>query len=113
MGIIFFFHISFASDRCNGFLCLDSTGTLYTYLAERVGRAVTRGAFCALTRGFTHWSSGRMDRVEVNLHHPEFCHVKCTMTSSMKQGTYQVYILLRKEGDLASVAAATCKCATG
>lgn len=92
---------------------LDSTGTLYTYLAEGVGRALTRGAFRALTRGYTHWSSGRMDCVEVNLHHPEFCHVKSTMTPSMKQGTYQVYILLCKEGDLASVAAATCECAAG
>ena len=83
------------------------------YLAEGVGRAVTRGAFCALTRGFTHWSSGRMDRMEVNLHNPKFCHVKCTMTPSMKPGSYQVYILLRKERDLASVVAATCECAAG
>ena len=83
------------------------------YLAEGVGHAVTCGAFRALTRGFTHWSSGRMDRIKVNLHNPEFCHVKCTMTPSMKQGSYQVYILLHKERDLATVVAATCECAAG
>ena len=83
------------------------------YLAEGLGHAITRGAFRALTRGFTHWSSGRMSQMEVNLHHPEFCHVKCTMVPSMKQGSYKVYILLRKVGDLASIAAATCECAAG
>ena len=35
------------------------------------------------------------------------------MPPSMKQGSYQVYILLRKERDLATVVAATCECAAG
>ena len=36
------------------------------------------GAFCALSRGFSHWASGQVDHVEVNLKHPMYCHVKCT-----------------------------------
>jgi len=89
------------------------TGTVYTYLAEGVGHTASRGAFCALTRGFTHWCSGRMDHVEVNLHHPEFCHVRCTMIPSMKPGSYRAYILLHKVGNFGSVSNATCECAAG
>ena len=111
-NVIFIF-IFFFDQRNVSYSCLYYTGMVYTYLAESVGHSVTRGAFCALTRGFAHWSSGTMDRMEVNLHHPELCHVKCTMTPSMKQGSYQVYILLRRDGDLASVAAASCECAAG
>ena len=88
-------------------------GTLYTYLAESVGRAQSQGAFRALTRGFTHWSSGCVDRIEVNISHPQYCHFRCTMTPSMKPGTYRVYILLQRNGDLAAVSSATCECAAG
>ena len=83
------------------------------YLAEGIGHSVTCGALCALMTGFTHWSSGRMNHMKVNQHHPEFCHVKCTMTSSTKQGSYQVYILLHKDGNLGSVVPTTCECAAG
>ena len=66
--------------------------------------------FVLLQGGYLQ-SSGRMDHVEVNLHHPEFCHVRCTMIPSMKPGSYRVYILLQKVGNFGSVSSATCDCA--
>ena len=89
------------------------TGLLYTYLADCVGKRDKGGAFRALQRGFAHWSSGRLSKLEVNTCHPLFCHVKCQMTPSMKQGSYKVYLLLRHEGKLAAISKATCECAAG
>ena len=40
-------------------------GTVYPYLSLGVGRSVTEDAFRALTCGYTHWASGRMDYMEV------------------------------------------------
>ena len=71
------------------------------------------GAFRALARGYTHWTSGRLQQLEVNVSHPEYCHVRCSMQSSMKSNVYQVYILLGRHGDLATVLSATCKCVAG
>lgn len=88
-------------------------GLLYTYLASGCGRNKTEGAFRALQRGFIHWASGRLDRLEVNCRHPHFCHVRCNMTPSMKAGIYHVYLLLGKEGQLATIEKATCECAAG
>ena len=33
-------------------------------------------AFRALTFGYTHWASGRLEQMEINL---DFCHVRCNM----------------------------------
>ena len=44
---------------------------------------------------------------------PSFCHVRCRMTPSMKQGVYNVYMLLGCEGEMATICAATCECAAG
>ena len=61
--------------------------------------------------GATHTGlSGRLDRLEVNYRHPQYCHVRCCMTPSMKAGLYHVYFLL---GELAVVKKATCECAAG
>jgi len=35
------------------------------------------------------------------------------MTPSMKPGLYHVYILLGREGEVATIHAATCECAAG
>ena len=88
-------------------------GLLYTYLASGCGRKSTHGAFRALQRGFNHWSSGRLDRLEIHCGHPHFCHVRCNMTPSMKTGIYHVYMLLGKKDDLATIEKATCECAAG
>ena len=69
------------------------------------------GAFRALSRGYTHWASGRLDEIQVNTNHPLVCHVCCKATPSMKQGVYKVYMLLAREGDFAAIRFASCECA--
>ena len=41
-------------------------GTVYVYMSESAGISAGQGAFRALSRGFQHWSSGRMESMEVN-----------------------------------------------
>ena len=88
---------------------------MYAYLAERVGQSATAdGAFKALSRGYTHWASGRLDKLEVNTNHRKYCMVRSIMKPSMKQGVYHVYVLLElAEGKMASISIATCECAAG
>ena len=62
---------------CHGHLFDSFLGLLYTYLAEGSGNTSGKGAFRALQRGFNHWASGRLSKLEVNVNHPDFCHVKC------------------------------------
>lgn len=88
-------------------------GLLYTYLAKECERLTGHGAFRALQRGYIHWASGRLSQIEVNCQHPKFCHVRCSMTPSMKSGVYHVYVLLGREGELATIEKATCQCAAG
>lgn len=89
-------------------------GLLYTYMAEGTGNEGTsHGTFRALQRGYNHWASGRLNHLEFNYKHPLFCHVRCTMTPSMKSGQYHVYVLLCMEGDLCTIKKATCECAAG
>ena len=85
----------------------------YSYLAEGVGHSKGEGAFRALSRGYTHWASGRMEELGINTHNPNFCHVRYLMKPSMKSGKYKVYILLRRDGEFATIAKATCECAAG
>ena len=89
-----------------------NTGLLYTYLA---GESCNEGrsTFRALTRGYTHWASGRLDHLEINSQHPQYCHVRSIMKPSMKPGNYHVYLLLGCDGELAHIHAATCECAAG
>ena len=71
-------------------------GVLYSYLAEGVGHSTGKGAFRALSCGYVHWASGRRETLEVNYRNPTFCHVRCTMKPSMKDGSYSMYVLLEK-----------------
>lgn len=90
------------------------TGVVYTYLAGHVGRSGDEGAFRALTRGYTHWASGRLDQLTVNINNPKYCHVRASMKPSMKTGVYHVYLLLQSDDQgLASILSATCDCAAG
>ena len=86
---------------------------MYTYLASGAGRTQSEGIFRALSRGFVHWASGRIESIEVNVHNPLYVHVRSSMKPSMKQGSYRVWILLHKDDDLATVTSATCECAAG
>ena len=88
-------------------------GTLYSYLAEGVGKSGGEGAFRALSRGYVHWASGRMEKLEINIQNPMFCHVRCAMKPSMKSGSYKVYVLLERDGIFGQVKSATCGCAAG
>lgn len=72
-----------------------------------------QGAFRALTRGYNHWASGRLDQMQVNTQHPSYCHVRCACTPSMKPGRYKVYLLLGHEDDIVNIEIATCECAAG
>lgn len=60
-----------------------------------------------------HWSSGCTDQIQVNIRHPDYCHVRYIMSPSMKPGSYQGYVLLKRMNDLATVLSATCECAAG
>ena len=86
---------------------------MYTYLAGLVRPTGDQGAFRALARGYTHWASGRLEEMEVNTNHPDYCHVRCRMKPSMKAGIYVVYILMGCEGGIATICVATCECAAG
>ena len=97
----------------NVYQCLSSTGLVYTYLAGHVGRVSDHGAFRALSRGYNHWASGRVQEIQINTNNPQFCHVKCKMQPSMKVGVYNTYILLGREGEVACIMLATCECAAG
>ena len=90
-----------------------AAGLVYTYLAGHVGRSGDEGAFRALTRGYTHRASGRLDEINVNIKNPMFCHVRASIKPSMKAGVYRVYLLLQSDEGLASIISATCQCAAG
>ena len=85
---------------------------LYTYLADSLGRPCA-GSFRALTRGYLHWASGRVQKIEVNIRNPNYCHIRSSMVPSMKKGSYMVYVLLECEDGLAVVKTAACDCPAG
>ena len=97
----------------NGLFCCCCVGLVYTYLAGHVGRTGDQEAFRVLAHGYTHWSSGRLEKMDVNTNHPEYCHVHCTMTPSMKSIPYHIYLLLGCDGELTTICSATCECAAG
>jgi len=88
-------------------------GVLYSYLAGHVGREGDVGAFRTLTRGYKHWASRQLEQPEINVNHPKFCHVRCSMKASIKKEIYKVCLLLGRDGELASISTATCECAAG
>ena len=91
--------------------------TLYTYLAEGVGNAKGSKAFRALTRGYVHWSSRRINKMEVHTLHPLYAFARCSIIPSMRAGSYNVTILLKREAvhgqDIGRIEQATCECAAG
>ena len=78
-----------------------------------MGREGDVGAFRALTRGYKHWASRQLEQLEINVNHPKFCHVRCSMKASTKKEIYKVYLLVGCDGELASISPAICKCAAG
>ena len=93
--------------------CVTS-GTVYTYLARQTGQSNGQITFRALTRGYIHWASGRVNTISINVQHPINCHVQSVMKPSMKPGTYNVWLMLQgSDMGYASVLRATCECAAG
>eukprot|EP00731_Ephydatia_muelleri_P024343 Em0016g614a len=91
-----------------------TVGLVYTYLAGHVGRTRDEGAFRALTRGYAHWASGRLEKLSVNTNNPKYCHIRAAMKPLMKTGVYHAYLLLESDAEgLASILAATCECVAG
>ena len=86
---------------------------MYSYLAGHVGKNSEQGAFSALACGYTHWASGRLEQLEVNVQHPEYCHVRCAPKASMKANVYKVYRLLGRAGEFATIVPAKCECVAG
>ena len=94
-----------------------SPSTLYTYLAEGVGNAKGTLAFRALKRGYIHWASGRLSKLEVQTRHPVYTFVRCSVIPSMRSGTYLVKLMLKKQTVASQIVGnihqASCECAAG
>ena len=63
-----------ATDMGKNIPCV-TTGTVYTYLANHVGKDCGDRTFKALMRGYTHLASGRVESIEVNNRSPQYCHM--------------------------------------
>ena len=63
-----------------------TAGTIYAYLSSHAGNESGEGTFKALTQGYTHWASGHIDCLDVNIQHPDYCHIQSVMKPSMKPG---------------------------
>ena len=90
-----------------------TNGVVYTYFSSSAGCENSDGTFRDLTRGYTHWASGKISPVEVNYLNPQYSHVRSNMKPSMKPGTYCVWILLEKVGRFIAIKCVTCECAAG
>lgn len=86
---------------------------MYTYIAAYFGHSSEQGAFRALTTGYNLWASGRIDQIEVNIEHPKYCHMSCSIKPSIMAGWYHLQMLLGWEGELATVCSTSCECAAG
>ena len=84
-----------------------------SYLSAHASQGSGDRTFRVLTQGYSHWAWGRIDRLEVNVQHPQYCHVQSSMKPSMKPGSYHVWILLKRTGPFATIHSATCECAAG
>jgi hypothetical protein len=52
-----------------------SHGTMYQYLSSGAGRVrdVEGTTFRVLYKGYNHWASGRVDKIEINTQNPFYC----------------------------------------
>lgn len=91
-----------------------SHGTMYQHLSTGAGHEGESKTFRALYRGYNHWASGRVDKIEANTQHPDYCFVRCVVTPSMKPGSYRVHLLLSRGPDgYGEMKTASCQCAAG
>ena len=78
-------------------------GMINSYLDIHTGREHGEGTFRALSRGYTHWASGHVERIEVKCNNSLYCHVQSVMKPSMRQGSYRIWIVLKCTGQFATV----------
>ena len=88
-----------------------SNGNMYQYLSCGEKQSTT---FRALYKGYNHWASGRVEKIEININNPSYCFVRCCVVPSMKAGVYKVNLLLRKDSaGYGEIQTASCQCAAG
>ena len=88
-----------------------SNGNMYQYLSCGEKQSTT---FCALYRGYNHWASGRVEKIEININDPSYCFVHCCVVPSMKTGIYKVDLLLKKNSTgYGEIHTASYQCAAG
>ena len=58
---------------------------MYQYLSCGEKQSTT---FRALYRGYNHWGSGRVEKIEININDPFYCFVRCCVVPSIKTGIY-------------------------
>ena len=106
-----------SSEEVTKEMPIITQSTMYTYLAEGVGNAKGSLSFRSLKRGYIHWASGRVKKIEIQTRNPNYAFVRCTMIPSMRSGTYTVKVMLKKQSVLDSVIGkiekASCDCAAG
>ena len=90
-----------------------TVGMVYSYLDTHTGREHGEGTFRALSCGYTHWASGRVERIEVNCKNPLYCHIQSVMKPSMRQGSYRIWLVLKCTGPYAAMSHVTCECTAG
>ena len=88
-----------------------SNGNMYQYLSCGEKQSTT---FRTLYRGYNHWASGRVEKIEININDPSYCFVRCSVVPSMKTGIYKVDLLLKKNSTgYGEIHTASCQCAAG
>ena len=70
-------------------------------------------AFSASACGYDHWTSGRLEQLQVLTMHPQYFHVGGTLTPSTKPQTYNDYLLLNQVCQALTIQVATCGFAAG
>ncbi len=91
-----------------------SHGTMYEYLSSGTGHYEGSKTFRALYRGYNHWASGRVDKIEVNTQNPLYCFIQSSITPSMKPGSYKVNLLLScGPAGYGEIKTGSCQCAAG
>lgn len=94
-----------------------SPSVLYTYLAEGVGNTQGKKAFRALKRGYVHYASNRIYKIEIQNRHSNYSFLRMSTHPSMRPGTYKVTMVLKKDyirgKCMGRVLEAHCQCAAG
>ena len=84
---------------------------MYRYFSNEGADDDGNKTLCTLYRGYNHWESTRVDKIEVNGQNHYFCFVRCVVTPSMKPASYKVNLVLSCENGYERIKIASCQCA--